>query len=54
MPLLQPVQISAPRRALVILEELAPTDIETALFSETTLGADWNRPEEHEAWSHIQ
>lgn len=25
----------------------------TALFSETALAADWNRPEEDEAWSHL-
>ena len=53
--LLETVQVSAPRRALVmILEEPAPADIETALLSEAVLGADWNRPEEDEAWSHLQ
>jgi hypothetical protein len=43
-------------RALVtILDETqtiaAP---ETALLSEPALAADWNRPEEDEAWSHLQ
>ena len=51
----QPVRLAAPRRALVmILEEPATPDIETALLSEAALGADWNRPEEDEAWSHLQ
>ena len=53
----QPVQLSMPRRALVmILEEPAPADVnsETALLSEAALGADWNRPEEEDAWSHLQ
>ncbi len=26
----------------------------TALLSEKTLGADWNRPEEDEAWASLQ
>jgi len=32
-----------------------PDDIsETALLSETSLGGDWNRPEEDAAWAHLQ
>ena len=27
---------------------------ETAVLSETALAEDWNRPEEDEAWSHLQ
>lgn len=27
---------------------------ETALLSEAALARDWNRPEEDEAWSHLQ
>jgi hypothetical protein len=27
---------------------------ETALLSEPALAEDWNRPEEDEAWSHLQ
>ena len=27
---------------------------ETALLSEAALAADWNRPEEDAAWSHLQ
>ena len=51
--LTETVHVSSPRRALVtILEEPAPLS-ETALLSEAAL-ADWNRPEEDEAWSHLQ
>ena len=51
----EPVELTAPRRALVtILEEPAPINIETALLSEESLGTDWNRPEEEDAWSHLQ
>lgn len=51
----EPIQLPAPRRALVmILEDPAPANIDTALMSEAALGADWNRPEEDEAWSHLQ
>ena len=54
--LLEPVQLPAPRRALVtILEERPGTDVaETALLSEVALAEDWNRPEEDEAWSYLQ
>ena len=27
---------------------------ETALLSESVLSMDWDRPEEDEAWSHLQ
>jgi hypothetical protein len=30
------------------------TGIENALLSEETLGKDWNKPEEDDAWSHLQ
>ncbi len=50
----EPIQLPEPRRALVmILEEPASPNIETALLSETALGTDWNRPEEDAAWSHL-
>ncbi len=54
--LLEPVQLPAARRALVtILEERAGTGVpESALLSEAALAEDWNRPEEDEAWSHLQ
>ena len=51
--LLEPVRLSHACRAIVtIIEE--PQIPETALLSEAALGEDWNRPEEDEAWSHLQ
>jgi hypothetical protein len=54
--LLEPVHLDEACRALVtILEELPSTGVsETALLSEEVLGEDWTRPEEDEAWSHLQ
>jgi hypothetical protein len=54
--LLESVSLPEARRALVtILEEEPATEIsETALLSEQALAEDWNRPEEDEAWSHLQ
>jgi len=52
--LLEKVRLSATRRALVtILEPMPIQATETALLSEAAL-ADWNRPEEDDAWSHLQ
>ncbi len=49
----EPVRLSHACRAIVtIMDDL---DVpETALLSEETLSEDWNRPEEDEAWSHLQ
>lgn len=54
--LLEKVTLPEARRALVtILEDAPKTEaIETALLSEDALAIDWNRPEEDEAWSHLQ
>ncbi|HXB74349.1 MAG TPA: hypothetical protein VNY05_39295 [Candidatus Acidoferrales bacterium] len=54
--LLEPVHLPSPRRALVtILEERQAAGApETALLSEAALAEDWNRPEEDEAWRHLQ
>jgi hypothetical protein len=54
--LLESVRLPEARRALVtILEEGPAADApETALLSEEALAEDWNRPEEDEAWSHLQ
>jgi hypothetical protein len=54
--LLEPVQLPPGRRALVtILEERPGVGVsETSLLSEAALAEDWNRPEEDEAWSHLQ
>ena len=51
--LLEDVELPGPRRALVTILDDAPPSEETALLSEHAL-ADWNRPEEDAAWSHLQ
>ena len=54
--LFEPIHLPAARRALVTILDDAPTVAthETALLSESALAEDWNRPEEDEAWSHLQ
>ena len=42
------------RVLVTILEESEALITETALLSEATLAEDWNRPEEEEAWAHLQ
>ena len=51
--LLEPVRLTSARRALVTILEEEPV-AETALLSEAALAGDWNRPEEDEAWAHLQ
>jgi hypothetical protein len=46
---------SARRAVVTILEDrqvAGPS--ESALLSEAALAEDWDRPEEDEAWSHLQ
>jgi len=52
----EPVKLSSSCRALVtILEETPLIHVnEEVLLSETVLAEDWNRPEEDEAWLHLQ
>ena len=54
--LLEAIQLTAARKALVTILEDAPAAgiPETALLSEQALAKDWERPEEDEAWSHLQ
>ena len=54
--LLQKISLPSPRRALVTILEDEPANSiqETALLSEEALSANWNRPEEDSAWSHLQ
>ncbi|CAN5181455.1 hypothetical protein BH10PLA2_BH10PLA2_29260 [soil metagenome] len=53
--LLGKVRLAGPRRALVtVLEEPAAIPGEAALLAEAALTADWERPEEDAAWSHLQ
>jgi hypothetical protein len=51
--LLEEVHLPGARRALVTILEDAPRSEETAMLSEAAL-ADWSRPEEDAAWSHLQ
>jgi hypothetical protein len=53
--LLGPVRVEGLRRALVtVLDEPAEVPGKAALLAEAALAADWNRPEEDAAWSHLQ
>jgi len=49
------IRLCGPRRAIVtILDDEATVVDETVLLSERALALDWDRPEEDEAWSHLQ
>ena len=52
--LLEPIQLSKPRRAFVTILAEEQDLPETALLSEAALAEDWNRSEEDAAWSHLQ
>jgi len=54
--LLKPVQVAGLRRALVMIldEEPLSVALECARLSEASLAEDWNRPEEDQAWAHLQ
>jgi len=53
--LVEPVKLPKGRRVLVTILESPSINVpETALLSEPALAEDWNRPEEDEAWSHLQ
>ena len=53
--LLEPIKVEATRRALVTILEEDPLAVpEITLLSEPALARDWDRPEEDEAWSHLQ
>ena len=54
--MLEAVQLSVPRRALVTILDEGPASFadQAALLSEAALAEDWNRPEEDVAWSHLQ
>jgi len=47
----EPVTIAPGSRVLITV--LEPDGIDTALLSEASLSADWERPEEDAAWSHL-
>ncbi len=49
----EPVKLTHACRAIITIFD--DSDIsETALLSEQSLAKDWNRPEEDEAWAHLQ
>jgi hypothetical protein len=54
--LLEAIKLTAVKRALVTILDEEPINAisETALLSEAALAEDWNRPEEEEAWQHLQ
>lgn len=55
--LLENVELGHGRRVLVtFLDEQVESEkiADTALLSEAALGEDWERPEEDEAWQHLQ
>jgi len=39
---------------VTLLEKLPDEDRESSLLAEATLAEDWLRPEEEEAWAHLQ
>ena len=47
----EPVNLAPGSRVLITV--LEPETFEAALLSEAALGADWLRPEEDAAWSHL-
>ena len=49
---LEPIEIAATCMALVTILDEDP--FESALLSEEALARDWLRPEEDEAWAHLQ
>ena len=49
----EPIQVKYPCRAIVTILD-GPDIPESALLSEASLARDWKRPEEDDAWSHLQ
>ena len=47
----EPVTLAPGARVLITV--LEPEGADTALLSEPALAADWERPEEDSAWSHL-
>jgi hypothetical protein len=53
--LVEPVKIKGVHRALVTVLDEPPAEIDdTTQLSEQSLAQDWLKPEEDEAWSHLQ
>lgn len=45
--------VSIPPGSRVLITVLEPETADTMLLSEAALAADWQRPEEDSAWSHL-
>lgn len=54
--LLEDIHLPSARRALVTVleDEAVGHPAETAILGEAALAEDWNRPEEDQAWAHLQ
>lgn len=53
--LVEPVEIKGIHRALVTILDEPPVEIdETTQLAEKALAEDWLKPDEDEAWSHLQ
>ena len=52
--LLEPVHTPEPRRASITILSDKVCISGAASLSEAAFAEDWNRPEEEEAWSHLQ
>jgi len=53
--LAEPVKLKGLHRALVTIPDEAPVEIDEATqLAETALAEDWLKPEEDEAWTHLQ
>lgn len=48
----EPMHLTRSHRAIVTILDIPDVD-ETALPTEAALATDWLRPEEDEAWSHL-
>ena len=49
-----PLPGSRYRILVTLLEKLPDEDRESSLLAEAALAKDWLRPEEEEAWAHLQ
>ncbi len=53
--LMEPVKVKGVHRALVTILDEAPVEMDEATrLAERALEEDWLRPEEDEAWKHLQ
>ena len=51
---IEPLPSSRYRILVTLLEKLPDEDRESSLLAEAALAKDWLRPEEEEAWAHLQ